>query len=246
MAFGVAGGGGWGLFAGGIAGGAAGGATGGGLSAAFYGGDVGDAMLKGAGYGAIAGGVTAGLIYAGVPGAIASAGGGYASGYTDCGAACGRAGAWAGFGGAVLSNALTIAGVGAEGTVPAEGSSEWNAMNARNDTYVTTPDVSFKGFDALWMLTALLGNGYSHTWHTQDITNVPGQTHPGYVPSGHYYKFVQSNVPYPANAQAYLAKQNFGLFTNNCTTRLGLGFIHPAHYSSYYNYPGQGAYWWGW
>jgi len=244
-AYGAVGGGDFGLVAGGVVGGAAGGATGGGLSAAFYGGNIGEGILKGTGYGSIAGGVTGGLIALGVPNAIAAAGGGYSSGYAQCGGNCGAEGALYSFAGAIAHNALTIAGVGADGKVPAQGTPEWEAMRAQNATYGTTPEISFKGTDTIWLLTGLLGSGHSHTWHTRDYAyeDALGQRH-GYVPSGHYYKFVQGNVPYPGQNYSENGWNNFRYFSNNCTSRFG--YLHPASYYSHYNYPGQGAYWWGW
>ncbi|RJQ52386.1 MAG: hypothetical protein C4526_08215 [Nitrospiraceae bacterium] len=185
------------------------------------------------------------MISLGVPNAIAAAGGGYASGYAQCGGRCAGEGALYSFGGAVLHNALTIAGVGADGTVPVDEMykpDRLTFMQSQNNTYLTTH--SFHGVDdILWNFIALIGNGSSHTWHTQDSQ---------YVPEGSYYRHVQSNVPYPAGAEAYnhkvgnifTSRTGFNLFNNNCTTRFG--YMHPASYYSNYNYPGQGAYWWGW
>ncbi len=236
----------YGAWVGGIVGGAVGGAAGAATYANLNGGrnihDMGNAAEKGAEYGAIAGAVGSTLTYVGVPNAIANAAGGYASGYADCGSACAGKNAWYTFVAAVLQNSLTIAGAASDGRVPAElaeneyGPNRLTMMQAEDNTYVTTPDVSIKGSDLIWLLEALLGNGYSHTWHSKDTE---------YVPSGHYYKQVQRNVPYPENAEAYLSTLSKDtLTTNNCTTRFG--FTLPATYSSRYHYFGQGAYWLGW
>ena len=235
-AFGAAGGeGASALLASGIVGGAAGGATGGGLSAAVYGGNVGQGILKGAGLGAIAGGVTMGLINFEIPNAIAAGIGGFASGIMDGGIGGGLEGALYSFAGTVLHNSLTIAGHGDHNSkVPEEGSHEWRELHKRGNTYVTTPDVSLKGYDAIFLLYALIGSGYSHAWHTSDV---------GYVPEGHFYRFVKNSVPYPPNAESYNIIRNYNLFTNNCTTRFG--YTHPASYLAHHHYPGQGAYWWG-
>lgn len=230
------------MIAGGVAGGAAGGATGGGLSALANGGNIGEGMLQGAGYGALAGGITGGLASLGVPNAIAAAGGGYASGYAQGGSASANEGALFSFGGAVLHNALTIAGVGSDGKVPAQGSDELMQMRNTNASYAVTP--SFSGVDDLfWGFMALIGNGYSHVWHTQDLKSIP---------SGRYYKIINGYVNYPGENYGKLPGQKniftndtgYNLFTNNCTTRFG--YISPALYYSSFHYPGQGAYWWGW
>lgn len=226
------------VLAGGIAGGAAGGATSGGLSAVTYGGNVGESMLRGAGYGALAGGITGGLGYYGIPNALASGLGGYASGYLECGPACATSGGLYAFGGAMMQNALRITGVGTDGVVPEEGSPEWQEMHEGSSTYATTP---VWDSDHIWgsiesYAVALTGNGYSHVWHAHDTASVVN----GYVPEGHYYKLIKTNVPYPANAESYNNETNYRLFSNNCTTRFG--HLSPAQYYMNYHYAGQGAF----
>ncbi len=223
------------ILAGGAVGGAAGGATGGGLNAAIYGGNVGEGMLRGAGYGAIAGGVTAGLISVGIPDAIAAAGGGYASGYAQGGSRLANESALYSFSGALLAATLrTGFGIGMDGKLPREGTAERAIMEAKNNTYALTAELSLN--NKFWLTLGLLLGGYEHTWHTQD------RLHGLYEELGtvRYYRLIQTNVPYPANAEAYLG-DNFRLFSNNCTTRFG--YLHPGQYLANHQYTGSGYYW---
>jgi hypothetical protein len=108
-------------------------------------------------------------------------------------------------------------------------------MRARKQTAVTTPNLMPRTWDDIvWLLVALLGNGYSHTWHADDSN---------YVPTGHHYKVVEYNIPTPS--EAYNDRRNFRLWKNNCTTRIETGrgsahgtgvFHHPAAYSSYHGF----------
>jgi hypothetical protein len=198
------------------------------------GGSVLEGMAKGTAFVALAGGVTMGLVAIKIPGALAAAAGGYVSGYAECGEECGENGALYSFGGKVLSNTLTaLSPLWSKDVVPAEGTPELKAMQARNDTYATTGrPSSVRGTVSL--IYSLLDEGYSHVWHTGDTK---------YVPSGSGMKLIEQNVPYPG--EGYRGGWHFDFLFRNCTTRFyGGRYTHPGEYLSYFNYPGQGAYWW--
>jgi hypothetical protein len=136
------------------------------------------------------------------------------------------------FAGQALNNIIVMTNIFNSPTVPAKNSPEGRAsMLARKDTYVATP--GFSGIDDIvWNLVAILGNGYSHTGHTQDQV---------YVAVGHGMASVQNNVSSPG--EGYLDTLSLKtLTTNNCTLRFG--YTHPGQYYSNFNYAGQGAYWW--
>lgn len=225
-------------FVGGIVGGAAGGAASGYAGAAMFGGHRGIAMEQGALWGGISGGVSQGMTMAGIPDAFAQAGSGYLSGHWESGDKAGRTGAAYAAVGQLMGNILTMSGLDSDGVVPEQDSPEWQKFVTSNDTYVTTPNISFKGLDNLWMAVAFLTNGRSHTWHSMDSQ---------YVPSGHHYKRVRNNVSYPGDAESYLSKhanngtKNFNLINNNCTTRFGAP--NPSAYYSRNNYSGHSDYW---
>ncbi|MBI5606908.1 MAG: RHS repeat-associated core domain-containing protein [Deltaproteobacteria bacterium] len=214
-------------------GGAAGGATGGGLSALVNGGDIAKGMASGLFFGAVAGGVTGGLVSAGVPGALAATGGGFISGYAECGPECAGESALYSFGGGALSSAFTISGSnGDQVKIPEQGSPEWNTLTqGKSDVYVLSPARSSLA-DIFWHLVALLGDGNSHTWHTQDVEKLPE--------AGRFATLVQKNVPW--SGESYL--HNYNIFTNNCTTRLGQDVWNPSQYNAYHNYSGPRSYWW--
>ena len=241
------------ILAGGLFGGASGGAMGGGLSAAFFGGDVLQGIGTGALYGSIAGGISAGLISYGIPDALANTTGGTISGFAHGGASGGGQGALYSFGGALLHHSLSMNGSEAGGDTPIQGTPEWEEMHARNDTYLTTPNLKFTRDpdNSLWVdlwkytrpiLVALLGNGYSHVWHTKDYDYDTSDHNDGYVPSGRHYKFIRSNVEYKGQDYARNHWTNYDLFTNSCCSRFG--YLHPAMYYSDYHYPDLGVYWW--
>ena len=195
------------ILAGGLFGGASGGAMGGGLSAAFFGGDVLQGIGTGALYGSIAGGISAGLISYRIPDALAITTGGTISGFAHGGASGGGQGELYSFGGALLHNFFAANGFEAGGVTPEQGTPEWEEMHARDNTYLTTPNLKFeKGNlpwgEALWkytrpILVALLGNGYSHVWHTKDFDySTEERYNDGYVPEGRHHKFIRSNVEY--------------------------------------------------
>lgn len=218
---------------GGVAGGAAGGAVGGGLTAAFFGGDIGQAMLQGAAWGAVAGGLTSGFVAAGAPNPLASAGVSQFLARAQGGDSwrAGRYGLYA----SLLGNLLVMNGVDADGVVPAKGSKAWQRIYKTNDTFVTTPKYDSRFGEYLESLgIALLTNGTSHAWHAKDGVALTPDDFP-YVPEGHYYHRVTSNVPRPGEAYNY--GPNYDLFTNNCTTRLG-GAFAPFQYYGQYQYGG--------
>ena len=200
---------------GGTAGGAVGGATAGGLTAATYGQDIGMGMLRGAQSGAIGGGITGGLISLGIPNAFAAFGGGYAAG--------GEKGGWYGALSVGLGSAITMAtSYGTDEVVPGKGTPEYGKFSSQNRSYVAKPAYN-DGSDIFWNMIALLGNGYSHTGHTQDITlNMTGRS-----------IMYMDTVNFPGEGY----RNNYNLFTNNCTTRFGMGYWNPGQYSATVLYP---------
>ncbi|NGX53443.1 MAG: hypothetical protein K1000chlam4_00155, partial [Chlamydiae bacterium] len=121
-------------------------------------------------------------------------------------------------------------------------------------TYLTTPDLKFTRHEGVsfwtdvWkytrpILVALLGNGYSHVWHTKDYDYDPNPyRNNGYVPEGRHYKFIQSNVPYTGQDYALNNWANYHLIHNSCCSRYN--HLHPARYYSDHHYPEMGIYWW--
>lgn len=244
------------LLSGGIFGGAGGGAMGGGLSAAAFGGDVWQGIGYGALQGALSGGSSSMFMAFNVPEAFAITGGGALSSYALEGGKAVRDGALYSFGGAVLHNGFTMFGLGAEAVVPKQDSPEWREMNKTDDTYLTTPALNFSeeynpnnsfgknvcGYAGPFLI-ALLGNGYSHVWHSKDYNHsIEEGKNEGYVPSGHHYKQITSGVPYTGQNYALKDFKNYSLLHNSCCSRYG--YLYPARYYADYHYPDRGNYWW--
>ncbi|MDY7038527.1 MAG: RHS repeat-associated core domain-containing protein, partial [Thermodesulfobacteriota bacterium] len=216
------------LLAGGVVGGAAAGATGGGLSAAVYGGNIGEGILKGAGYGALAGGVTAGLIHLDIiPPLIATIAGASAAGYAQGGSDLVLESAIYALAASMLAATLRMNGIGVDRQLPDEGSLEHQQLSkSESSTYIVTGDRKDSIF---WKIISYLNEGFTHTAHTEDIfywAEINNKNYPRYMVK------VQSNIEW--QPQTWYRWGNFDLTNHNCTTRYG--HVMPGTYGAHYRY----------